>query len=482
MNRIQQTDGEIYLQIGPWKLWLDKPSFRLISWFGQHVNLPLTLFEQSDHQNVLDIHKLTVKDDTVSFETLSGVTGQFIVSEDKTSLLVYNDKPTGIMWPNVNGTTFFGGEINPVTQDYTQTFSWWEKSDDPTIITLTHPVVTHQLDCYLSVSSDLPVTFCSFRHNGRPYCNAISRGLYLDFIPHKSRSEIIVQPAPAYQLPALADITTMQRLLFVGAEIKKPVRYPHLDKVVHFQKELQNKEIASVVIGSLAMQLHGIDFPCQDVDMIVSSLDGIEGERPTLSKWAGVAQRICFEDVWFDLCVMEGDIRGYFREAVPISGIEVLDGHALLGMKHLGEAERHIMNPWYRNFEEKNKNDILNLLAHLRPPMYRFFSNLIDKRQGEMTRFHKLARILEKCTPSSRHVDINRPLQANTFESIKGFCVAVVNPGETCDMTLTVPGKKINKAVWHGLEGDRKPTIEHLPAFDEIHLDNIQDLGVLECE
>ncbi len=474
--------GTDRFQIGPWGLRFAHDEIRLVSFLNETVNFPFVIFKvENDQTRALKIEIDKLETSGVKF-TCEGHSGELRLMGDMTELEIPLQSPGGIMWPDLSHRTFFGEDIDEVDDRFSRAANYCWPSDDPTVIHLDAPVVTHcdPKSCF-SILSQRPVKFHSFPHMHRVYCNAISEdGIHFLFKSHISRPEVLNFFRRSVAMPEIPHLHSMKQVLFAGNPIKETTDYD-LEVVKRFQQECMRVGVETVVVGSLAMQLHGVKTPVNDIDILVRSKENLiklamhfHADVSNRSKWRAVAARIYFDGTCIDL----NYVKGYEDDALDIEGVSTIAHPDLLFMKMLGEFERATMNDWYKTFRDKNYDAIMCLL---KPDtfMYPFFYDFLQSYPTEQ--FFELARIVGDATSSEVSATINAPLQVNTFESEDKLVLPIINLGETQPARVTL-NKEVSQATWKPLFDDADVQLSTCNSYSEIRISTVKEMGVLVCE
>lgn len=445
------------IKLGAWKLNISDKEIRVIESDGKKCNFRILVFRESNGIDILD-----PKD---------------YVQVDESSLSICGSD-VGVMFPLLGTQNYFGEIVQPLDLRYSMSAKYLCETEDPTALPIANGVVTQSFSkgC-VSLQSANPAMFHSFFHVFTPYGNIVSEKLEVQIFSHRSRSEILSKHS-LFGNESILSPLRMKQIIFSGSQ-SKDAHMP-LEQARQAQKNAESFGVASCVIGSLALALHGIATDVKDVDLAVASeadlkqiSDNMEHSKSKDSKWSNYAIRTDNAD----FSVVDLDI---INSSKTIEGLRVLDLETLLLMKMLGIVETECMNPGYSAFKQKNINSILSILKQYSPrgiyPFFRQFINNVDKN-----RFNRIHRRINASRPSNMCVNINHPLEANSFKDGDQNIVSVVNLGDPTSACIEVP-HKFRNIRWYDVDRSSDVQVESTSGYSRIIVSEVKHGGMLICE
>lgn len=454
---IQKIDvNEVKITSKLLDLWLRPHSFYVTRILHTDMHRHLLVFLiKGEKLTPVTPSRIKVLRNSALFEA-EGVSGKISSQGDNSvSIQVSCDSGrVGVMWPSC-GDCYFADEMYPINQKFTYRAKS-DASDDPTITRLHFPLVSQVTpECCLTAISRAPVELNSFNHNFFPHLNAIAdRSLSIVFRSFLSRRESLADYQRRFGFTERIyeenfSLDTMKHMLYHNAGMISTFNPNLLKEVKAIQKTLKENKIASCVIGSLAMRLHGLSHSAQDADFVVDSLSlskktfEEEYSSSESEKWAQCAIRLSRDRLQFDLIEL---LDFPYDEIEEIDGIDVLSVNGLLHMKLLGEYERSIIEPNYDAMLRRNHHSINNLITTDTKLMYPFFHKFLTKHSSN--NFHSLISLLRGATWDPVELQVNAPFVVNAYRKEKETLIPIINDGSRQPAKILI-NRPIKTAQYH---------------------------------
>lgn len=287
-------------------------------------------------------------------------------------------------------------------------------------------------------------------------------------------------------------IEDMNNCLYYG--IKTIQKQSNTESILPVVKNLQNilseDYLTSVITGSVAEQLNGIDCYANDIDLMFKT-------RPIMIHASEFLKDLGFivfnnNDKWIRLIkddeIVDLSYDNYNLMQTPhyikeINGLRFLDTNGLLWLCLLNEQEKNITQ--YRDSYIRNKKalfEISNFNKHKNKIVNSSIINIFDKHCELYSNLLELSEELSAHNQLFKDTKINDPFKVNCFGNESKRIFSIINLGNKEDFRVITDFKPKN-AIWKDLSGKKENA--HIQLFDNfsaIFCNSVEYSGILVCE
>lgn len=367
--------------------------------------------------------------------------------------------------------------------------------------------IVHLIDkdvSYSFSSSSTENIFSFFDMSYEPYFNIISAsdGQCKFFVDISSNYLVNLQrhkiEPGSILINSFSNLQDISFAIFYNKQIRQsPDFHPEMiQKTREIQKILKENGFLSVIYGSLACRLNGIQIDVSDVDLL------IEGDSKNCIKAASVLSEVAdlkivndkrvdleYNGLSFDLSWDRYQFFDEYKYFVFRDGLCYLE---LTGMLWINLMCKYSIDKYYemRFKQQKNEKNLYACMAKLNMQNASSKYGVCSYQEQEFQIVRQciphaisLCSKLNLATPIYEDIRINDPFQINAFQldNIKHICI--VNNGSLQPARVVVPNI-VHRATWRDVSGKilNILNIEKHDTFSIIYLNNIFYTGILSCE
>lgn len=292
--------------------------------------------------------------------------------------------------------------------------------------------------------------------------------------------ELLINPSTSLQ--------TMKEALLTGAKPRRHPNYPHdlIRKTRQVQLELNEHDVKSVIIGSLARRLNYVPVDVDDIDLMAYSTKELDVAIDVLDSFADRIScsnshaKFQYQNSTIDICYDNYNILPCTDHVINKQGLSYLgvEGLLWLYMTNLFECEMEEHSENYRSHVNNAISSLYKAGQFKEFDLIPYKSSMPDYSDN----CFKFCQQLSEAQMEYRDIRINKPFVIRPFKKGNIFFYVIINHGSICDAEIIID-QIPTTAVWEDISGLKKPVeINPEDNFSVLHVSQIYLPGILQCQ